>query len=159
CCESGETARPSQAVGAPGLTSVKSPELLKFRARAGADNGGNSCYLPDPLEPPALPGRFPTGTRGGRMPLKYWRTMLIALALGASGLEVWPNDWWRGSAEKKAASKAAPVVARAQDVAAPPAPALPADPEPPARVLDLVPAPAGPSLPIAPPVVPPQITP
>ncbi|HLW67801.1 MAG TPA: hypothetical protein VKS79_20960, partial [Gemmataceae bacterium] len=32
------------------------------------------------------------------MPLKYWRTMLCALALGLIGLVVWADDHIRGSA-------------------------------------------------------------
>jgi len=97
------------------------------------------------------------------MPLKYWRTMLIASALGVCGLAVWAND---KTPDKPAVPMPAPspvplpgpVVDAAKDDVFP-AP-KPADPSPePIKVLELAGNPPAPSLPVAPPVVPPPVMP
>src|SRR5438270_2055302 len=95
------------------------------------------------------------------MPLKYWRTILIASALGVCGLAVWASDATPG--EKPAAPMPAdppvplpgPAKDAAKDDAFPSTTAAEPSPEKePPKVLDLA---APPSLPVAPPVVPPPV--
>src|SRR5437870_757275 len=95
------------------------------------------------------------------MPLKYWRTMLIASALGVCGLAVWAAD--TTPSEKPAAPMPAPapvplpgpIADAAKDDIFPRSTAAdPSAEKEPARVLDLA---APPSLPVAPPVVPPPL--
>src|SRR5262245_52157581 len=94
------------------------------------------------------------------MPLKYWRTILIASALGVCGLAVWASD--TTPTEKPAAPMPAPPpVPLPETKNAEPLPrTTAADPSPdkePPKVLDLAGPP--PSLPVAPPVVPPPVLP
>src|SRR5262245_14281629 len=96
------------------------------------------------------------------MPLKYWRTMLIASALGVCGLAVWANDKTPKQLPMPAVEPAVPLPAPVADAGkddAFPAP-KPADPSPePIKVLELAGAPPAGSLPVAPPVVPPPVLP
>jgi hypothetical protein len=63
------------------------------------------------------------------MPLKYWRTMICALALGLIGLVVWADDQIRGSAQKEQRAQTEP-----QQAAAPPsAQTVMPNPEPPSE--------------------------
>jgi hypothetical protein len=97
------------------------------------------------------------------MPLKYWRTILIASALGVCGLAVWAAD--TTPKDKSAppmptpapAPLPGPITEAAKDDIFPKSVA--ADPSPekePGQVLELA---GPPSLPVAPPVVPPPIAP
>lgn len=97
------------------------------------------------------------------MPLKYWRTMLIASALGVCGLAVWANDKTPNKLPMPSPESVVPLPAPATDAAKddpfPGTKAAEPSPEP-IKVLELAgnPPPAG-SLPVAPPVVPPPVLP
>jgi hypothetical protein len=110
------------------------------------------------------------------MPLKYWRTMICALALGLIGLVVWADDQIRGSAHRGQRAQAEPQTPPPSTQTVAPNPEPPSEPLPPLpgqpalneRNFDLPPArepvqtkrgvdiaPAVVTTPVAPPVVPP----
>src|SRR6516164_8515415 len=93
------------------------------------------------------------------MPLKYWRTILIASALGVCGLAVWAGDTTPTEKPVTPMPAALPVAlpgAAKDDPFPRPTAADPSPEKEPPKVLDLA---GPPSLPIAPPVVPPPVVP